>query len=88
MKTLKDIEYAEGGGNAQSLDIYLPDKCGFDTFIFFHGGGMVHGDKANKFAAVLSKHFTENNIAFISANYRMYPDGAKYPDYIEDAASA
>lgn len=88
MKSIKNIEYISGGGNAQSLDIYLPKTSGFDTFIFFHGGGITNGDKADSFADVLSKHYTENGIAFISANYRMYPDGAKFPDYLEDAAAA
>lgn len=71
----------------RALDIYIPNTEGFDTFIYFHGGGFVTGDKDGEFAPVLAKYFTENGIAFVSANYRMYPSAA-YPDYIKDAALA
>ena len=71
----------------RTLDIYLPNTEGFDTFIYFHGGGFVTGDKCGEFTPVLAKHFTDNGIAFVSANYRMYP-AAAYPDYIKDAALA
>jgi len=71
----------------RALDIYLPNTENFDTFIYFHGGGFVTGDKENPFAPPLSKYFTENGIAFVSANYRMYPSAA-YPDFLWDAALA
>ncbi len=71
----------------RALDIYLPNTDNFDTFIYFHGGGFVTGDKENAFAPPLAKYFTENGIAFVSANYRMYPS-ASYPDYVKDAALA
>ena len=71
----------------RALDMYLPDSEGFDTFVYFHGGGFVTGDKDGLFAEVISRYFTENGIAFVSANYRMYPN-ASYPDYVKDSALA
>lgn len=71
----------------RALDIYLPNTENFDTFIYFHGGGFVTGDKDGAFAPILAKYFTDNGIAFVSANYRMYPNAA-YLDYVRDAALA
>lgn len=35
----------------------------------------------------MAEFLTDNNIALVSANYRLYPD-AVYPDFIRDAATA
>ena len=84
MKILKDIPYLEES-EAQALDVYLPDTDPSSVFVYFHGGGLSHGDKrsAERFAAYL----TARGVAVVSANYRMYPD-AKYPDFIYDSAAA
>ena len=81
MKKLTDISYASH--TAARLDIFLPECDTFDAFIYFHGGGISGGDKGGH--DHIAKYLTERNIAFISANYRMYPD-AHYPDFIDDAA--
>ncbi len=84
MKQLRDIPYIENGMPAQRLDLYLPDAKTFPVFVFFHGGGLTAGDKADEpFCAELA----EAGIAVVSANYRMYPEAA-FPDYLEDAAAA
>ncbi|MBQ8320899.1 MAG: DUF4886 domain-containing protein [Clostridia bacterium] len=71
----------------RALDIYLPNTDNFDTFVYFHGGGFVNGDKCGEFSPTVAKYFTDNGFAYVSANYRMYPN-AQYPDFIRDAALA
>lgn len=82
MKLIENICYGVDNPEAQVLDLYLPDCEQFPVVIYFHGGGIIEGDKKEKFLSYLQ----EKGVAVISANYRMYPD-AKYPDFIEDAAS-
>lgn len=83
MKTIRDIAY--GGHPSQRLDVHLPDREAFPVFLYFHGGGLEAGDKSDQ--AALFSHLTQNGIAAVSANYRMYPE-AKYPEFIRDAAAA
>lgn len=40
MRITKDIPY---GPNGMHLDLYAPDQDGFDTLIWFHGGGFEAG---------------------------------------------
>lgn len=83
MKKAENIYYTDEKNAEQVLDIYLPDSKTFPVFIYFHGGGMSSGDKAEpKFFPDLQK----KGICVVSANYRMYP-AAAYPDFICDAAS-
>lgn len=69
----------------QYLDIYLPECDVFPVFVYFHGGGLEKGDKAD--TQVFFDYMTKHGIAVVSANYRMYPQ-AKYPDFLNDAAEA
>ena len=82
MKSIKDIIYDEK--NNLTLDVNLPEEDEFDVFIYFHGGGLERGTKANgdRFAPDLA----QRGIATVSANYRKYPD-AHYPDFIVDSAN-
>ena len=82
MTVQKDLKYADR--DACLLDIYTPDGDFESIFLYFHGGGLVNGDKGdlNFFDALLQK-----GVAIASANYRMYPD-AKFPDFIVDSADA
>lgn len=82
MRKIENVSYGENA--AQALNVYLPDEAVRGVFVYFHGGGLDHGDKAA--ADVFAPYLTERGIALISANYRMYPD-AKYPDFIRDAAA-
>ena len=86
VKVMKDLVYQENIGNAGKLDVYLPEgeKCDA-LLIFFHGGGLEEGDKADNKG--IYEELASKGIAVASANYRMYP-AAKYPQYIEDAAKA
>ena len=83
MKTVFDVSY--GKSEAHKLDIHLPECDEFSLLVYFHGGGLETGDK--KTGALFINYLTDHGIGVVSANYRMYPD-AKYPEFIEDAASA
>lgn len=83
MKTIRDICY---NAHKQYLDIHLPDCNSFPVFLYFHGGGLEEGDKAQRFNLFI-EYLTSHGIAVVSANYRMYPD-AKYPDFLVDCAKA
>ena len=43
MKAVKNINYYKD----LYMDLFLPDKEEFYTFIHFHGGGLVEGDKGD-----------------------------------------
>ena len=83
MKQVIGIPYGES--ELQRLDLYLPDCDSFSLFVYFHGGGIETGDKARE--AQIAAALCDMGVGMISANYRMYPE-AKYPDFVEDAASA
>lgn len=86
VKVIKDIVYKEAAKDAGKLDLYLPEGERADALlIYFHGGGLEGGDKADEEG--IYRELASWGIAVASANYRMYPD-AEYPQYIEDAAEA
>lgn len=82
MRIFKNISYSSF--DECTLDIYLPEEKEFSLFVYFHGGGLDHGDKSG--AEIFAKFLTDRNIAVVSANYRLYPQ-AQYPDFIKDAAA-
>ncbi len=69
MKKFLDICYSEQ--TKQSLDIYLPEREEFKTFVYFHGGGIQSGDKGD--VKFFCEYLAEHGIAAISVNYRMNP---------------
>lgn len=85
-RVYKDLAY--GQENAQRLDLYLPAKDAFSTVVFFHGGGLEEGDKADEAYVRMARQFVRGGYAFASADYRLYPQGARYPDFICDGAAA
>ena len=85
MRSFCDICYGKAGHEMQKLDIHLPEADSFPVFVYFHGGGLIRGDKGR--FSELVRYLTENGIAIVSANYRMYPTAA-YPDFLKDAAEA
>ena len=85
MRVVENVSYGEYLEN--KLDMYLPEKEGFETIVYFHGGGLESGDKTDSNYLEVSKCFVEQGYGFVSVNYRMYPQ-AKFPDYLEDAAKA
>lgn len=85
MRTFLDIRYSKN--NAEKLDVYLPDGDGFTTVVYFHGGGLQVHAKAKENFVEIARSFVKNGYAFVSAEYRIYPD-AKFPEYLEDGADA
>jgi hypothetical protein len=64
------------------LDVYYPvNEKSFATVIWFHGGGLLSGEK------YIPENLKNRNIAVIPVNYRFSPQ-VKCPAYIEDAAAA
>ena len=94
MKIIKDIPYApaisvEKPASKRLLDIYLPDNVepGTPVYINFHGGGLENGSK-DDYPAALCEAVAKEGIIAVTANYRMYLNDAKFPDYLYDAAEA
>ena len=83
MKTVSDVCYCET--HKLYLDIYLPACQNFPVLVYFHGGGLERGDKANQ--QVLYRFLTDHGVAVVAPNYRMYPN-ARYPDFLVDSAKA
>lgn len=81
--------YSEAEANADSyikercvLDIYYPKNAkGFATVIWFHGGGLIAGNKE------LPEGLKDKGFCVVSVNYRLSPK-VKVQKCIEDAAAA
>ena len=86
MKIIKDVYYSNDQISAKTLDAYIPDGKTNAVFMYMHGGGLEKGDKSKR-AEDIANFLEQEGIAFVSINYRMYPD-AQYPDFILDAAQA
>ena len=84
MRTVVDVSYVKKGSEMQKLDMYLPDQSGFNTIVWFHGGGLEHGGRK---PAIYAEPFVEMGYGFVSVEYRMYPQ-AKFPEFIEDGAAS
>lgn len=84
MRSYLDIPYVENATGMQLMDIHLPEKEQFDTLIWLHGGGLETGSRKDK---DYPQAVTAAGYAFVSVEYRMYPD-AQFPDYLHDAANA
>lgn len=84
---LKDIKYYENSDDSYviekcKLDIYYPkDVQGYKTVVWFHGGGLVEGEKE------IPERLKNNGFAIIGVGYRLTPK-VKGEVCIEDAAAA
>ena len=83
MTVLSDLCYCEE--HKQYLDIYLPECDRFPVLVYFHGGGLVSGDKTHQQA--FCQYLISHGVAVVTPNYRLYPK-AQYPDFIVDSAKA
>jgi acetyl esterase/lipase len=64
------------------LDVYYPaGSTGFQTVVWFHGGGLTSGEKS------IPKALQNKGLAVVAVNYRLSPH-VKCPAYLEDAAAA
>ena len=85
MRIISNVCYGKYCYHEQYLDMYLPDKDSFKVVVYMHGGGIENGDKCS--AKAVGEYLADKGIAFVSINYRMYPQ-AVYPQFINDAAEA
>jgi len=74
-----------GGEDRCCLDLYLPTLPSPRVLVWFHGGGMIEGDKT--WGEGMGKLFARHGIASIHPNYRL-SGPSQYPAYIQDAARA
>ena len=81
MRITKNVVYSPSG---MLLDLYAPDRDGYDLVLWFHGGGLEGGSRR---CEALAENAVAHGLGFASAEYRMYPQ-ARYPDYLLDAAWA
>lgn len=82
MKTILNISY--GKEPEQNLEVYLPDIDAFPVFVYLHGGSLQSGSAGE--VSMVYEYMASQGIAVVAGNYRKYP-GAKYPDFVEDAAA-
>ena len=87
MKELLDIAYRADQEICQ-LDLYLPEQKDYPMIVFFHGGGLVSGDRKRPCEIEAARSYAQQGIGYAMVEYRMYPHGAKYPDFLEDAEAA
>lgn len=96
----KDLSYKTGDTlntyerERCNLDIYMPDLPvgSFPVIVYFHGGGLVEGDKSEGWANWSNNfgyQFLRNGIGLVMVNYRLSgKNGTKWPDYLRDAAAS
>ena len=65
------------------MDLFLPEQEEFFTIVYFHGGGLVEGDKGDTHDFV--RHLTKLGFAVATANYSLLTE-KKFPECIKDAA--
>ena len=80
MEIKRNIEYL----SSRHLDIFIPEKIEA-TFVHFHGGGIVEGDKTD--CDDLMIHLCQKNFLVFNVNYSLYPN-TKFPTYLLEASKA
>ncbi|MEW6709644.1 MAG: alpha/beta hydrolase [Candidatus Riflebacteria bacterium] len=80
------LDLAYGTHDRQKLDIYAPENAsGSPVIVYIHGGAWKMGNK--KMVNDKPGFFTSRNWIFVSANYRLLPEG-RHPNNAQDVASA
>ena len=82
----KDIPYHQDAGDYArercTLDFYYPAELkDFPTVVWFHGGGLISGNKE------IPAGLMDSGLGIIGVNYRLLPD-ATIQETIDDAAAA
>lgn len=81
------LEIPYGPTPLQRLDLTTPAAKNFTTVVFFHGGSLSSGDKADDDYRRVCEPFVRAGIACANVNYRLFP-GVKWRAPAEDAAAA
>jgi acetyl esterase/lipase len=94
VKVIENISYKSGDALSEyektrcKLDLYIPENAkDLPCILWFHGGGLTEGDKAEKSTAAVARALAADGYIVASANYRLSPM-ATYPAYIDDSAAA
>lgn len=69
------------------VDVYIPNKKGFKTIVYFHGGGLVSGNRSDEWVIEFCEALRKEGFCVFNFDYSLYPN-VKFPDYIVDAAYA
>jgi acetyl esterase/lipase len=70
------------------LDLYVPQGASdYPVIVWFHGGGLTAGDKAEQTQADIARSLAARGIGVAAVNYRLSPR-AGFPAYVEDAAAS
>lgn len=90
----ENIFYKSGSGLSEyelercALDLYVPEgTADFPVIVWFHGGGLTAGDKAEATQAAIARSLAARGVGVASVNYRLSPR-ASFPAYVEDAAAS
>ncbi len=86
MKKIENIKYSSEH-ERQVLDLYLPHKDEFETFVYIHSGGFESGSKDEDGCRKFGEYLANQGYGAVVISYRIYPE-AKYPQFLEDAAAA
>ena len=92
-EVLHDIAYKHDAATKYErerckIDLHLPDgKSNFATVVWFHGGSLTSGQKADDIATAIAKRLNARGVAVASVNYRLSPK-ATFPAYVVDGAAA
>ena len=71
----QDFIYKSVDGHDIRVTIYLPEPQGAYPFlIYFHGGSFTVGNREQGLEQVLKEKLLANNIAIVSADYRLAPE--------------
>ena len=94
VEVYKNIAYKSGNDltdyerERSALDLYVPaDAEGFPVIVWFHGGNITAGDKAEGVHPEIARALASRGIAVASVNYRLSPR-VNFPAYVEDAAAS
>jgi acetyl esterase/lipase len=93
VRAITGITYAQRGGHALQLDLYLPAQtlqaqtkgAALPGIVFVHGGGWRTGVRAN--FAPMAIRMAERGYAAATISYRLSPE-ALYPAAVQDARAA
>ncbi len=81
MKKISNLFYFQD----KALDLYIPDKDNFVTIVYFHGGGLVEGNK--EWNVDLMEHIAKCGYCVANVDYSLYPQ-TKFPQFLKEAAFA